>query len=191
MTFVNVSDGMKVSELFRGPKVEVATGSGMLRVSIGPRVQGLGAILALAADIFFAWFVHRQWSHLDWMFRAIFVWIFVSSIPLFVYQLLGEEVIEIDSQNLTIRKGIHGWERKREYAIENCSELEWKHGGKGHETGLRCKIGWRPILMGSGLTEDNAIEIFAALQQVLPDVAQRICIGPGGKEHFLTLGLSK
>jgi len=41
------------------------------------------------------------------------------------------------------------------------------------------------------LSEKDAIEIMTALQQTLPDVAQKICAYPGEKEHFLTLGLNK
>jgi hypothetical protein len=49
--------------------------------------------------------------------------ILVSSFVGLAYELLGEENIEINSRTLTIRKGIHGWERQREYQITECSDL--------------------------------------------------------------------
>lgn len=111
--------------------------------------------------------------------------------PFLWYQLFGEEIIEFDSQKLTVRKGVHGWERKREYQIEECRELEWESDSEGNPAALKCRVGWRSITFGKYLSEDNAHEILTALQRNLPDVAQKICAYPGGKEHFLTLGLGR
>jgi len=47
------------------------------------------------------------------------------------------------------------------------------------------------MTFGKGLSEDTANEILTALQQALPDVAQKVCSSPGSKEHFVTLGLNK
>jgi Reverse transcriptase (RNA-dependent DNA polymerase) len=128
--------------------------------------------------------LYRFWSIAPVSIRAI--WIIILSSTLFssVYQFLGEEIIEIDSQKLTIRKGIHGWERTREYQINECSNFEWNPGRKGGSY-LTCKAGRWPI------KENDAGEIMSALQEALPDVAQKICPYPGSKEHFITLGLNR
>lgn len=97
---------------------------------------------------------------------------------------------ERNSTGLSIRKGIHGWERKREYQINECSNLEWDAGQKGGSY-LTCKVGRWPIKFGNRLSENDANEILSALQRTLPDVAQKLCTYPGGKEHFITLGLNK
>lgn len=57
----------------------------------------------------------------------------------------------------------------------------------GEEGLFTCKVGRWPKF-GNGLTEGNATEILSALHRTLPDVAQKY---PGGREHFITLGLNK
>jgi len=116
--------------------------------------------------------------------------ILVSSFVGLAYELLGEENIEINSRTLTIRKGIHGWERQREYQITECSDLRWEQGRKGTSY-LTCKAGRWPIHFGNRVSEEDSIKILSALQSTLPDVAQQICASPASKEHFITLGLNK
>jgi hypothetical protein len=176
---------------FGGPKVDVVASSGMLRVTVNPRPNWLGMIAALAVAVFGAYTLYRDWAHFPLGIRVVWLWVVVSTVPLLVYQFFGEEIIEVDSRMLTIRKGVHGWERKREYRIEDCSELEWEKGRKGKSPGLTCRVGWRTVAFGDDLSEDDAIAILAALQQTLPAVAQKICAYPGGKEHFITLGLNR
>ena len=106
------------------------------------------------------------------------------------YEFLGQETIEFDSQKLTIRKGIHGWARKRVYKIEECSNLEWKRGQKGRSY-LACKVRRWPITFANRVSENGAVEILSALQRTLPIVANKICSSPQDREHFITLGLNK
>jgi hypothetical protein len=181
----------KMAGIFRGPEIQIATSSGTLAVTVRPRPNWLMALLIFGAELWLAWVAYKQWPMSPPFLRAIWLWALVSSVPAIVYQFVGEEIIEIDAQKLTIRKGIHGWERKREFRIEECRELEWEEGGKGKHLGLQCKVGWRTVKFGDNLSEKDAIEIMTALQQTLPDVAQKICAYPGEKEHFLTLGLNK
>jgi hypothetical protein len=89
-----------------------------------------------------------------------------------------------------ICKDIRGWEQMREYEIKECRELEWMEPLEGTPQRLQFKIGWRTITVGKSLTENQAIQIFTALQQTLPNVAQKLCSYPEGKKHFITLGLS-
>jgi hypothetical protein len=175
-----------------GPKVVITAISGMLRVDIQHGPQPVAALFTLGVDVYFAWFLHGRWVQLSLLLKIIWIWGMVSSIPLLWFLLFGnEEVIEIDTNKLTIRKGFHGWERKHEYQIVNCSELEWQKSGKGEHPRLECKFGRRTISFGDDVSEADAVEILTALQRTLPEVAQKICAYPGEKEHFLTLGLNK
>jgi len=174
-----------------GSKVEVVASSGMLMVTVHPRPHWAIALATLGADLLCASFLYDRWPLLPVPIRVVWVWALVSTVPALIYQFLGEEIIEIDAKKLTIRKGIHGWERTREYQIEACTELEWEHGRKGSPSGLRCKVGWRPIRFGRHISENDANEILSALQRALPEVAQKICTYPGGGEHFITLGLNR
>jgi hypothetical protein len=184
-----VSDVRKITGFFDGPKVDVLTSSGMLCVTVHPRPHWL--VVALGFDVIFAAVLYYSWSSTPLFGRIIWMVILVSTLISSVYEFSGEEIIEIDSQRLTIRKGIHGWERVREYQIDECSNLEWDAGGEGCGSYLTCKVGRWPIRFGKGLSGDNATEILSALQRTLPDVAQKICAYPGGREHFITLGLNK
>jgi len=179
-----------MTAFFDGPKVDVMASSGRLCVTVHPRPHWQAGLVALGGDVIFAAVLYHFWYLSPLSLRVIWIVMLVSTLFSSVYQFLGEEIIEIDSQKLSIRKGIHGWERKREYQINECSNLEWDAGRK-RGSYLTCKVGRWPIKFGNGLSENDANEILSALQQTLPDVAQRICAYPGGKEHFITLGLNK
>jgi hypothetical protein len=56
---------------------------------------------------------------------------------------------------------------------------------------LKCKVGWKTVRVCEDLSEEEAVEILVALQEYLPEVAQKMCSYPNSKEHFLTLGLGK
>jgi hypothetical protein len=170
------------------PNVELKAGSGMLSVTVHPGLHWLAGLSALGADIFLSAVLYHFWPVMPLFLRLFWIFILVSALLSSIYQLFGEEVIEFDSQKLTIRKGIHGWERKREYQINECSELEWDKGRKGRSY-LTCKVGRWPRQLGNGVSENDAIEILSALQRTLPEVAQKICAYPDGKQHFITLGL--
>jgi hypothetical protein len=173
-----------------GRRVDIAASSGMLCVTINPRPHWLAGLGALGGDVFFVTILYHYWSLMPLSIRVFWIVILASMFLKSVYEFFGEEIIEFDSQKLTIRKGIHGWERKREYQISVCSNLEWAAGHKGGSY-LRCILGGSPIKFGNRISETDANEILSALQRTLPDVAQKICSYPGYKEHFITLGLSK
>lgn len=175
---------------FDDPKVEVVASSGMLCVTVHPRPHWQAGLVAFGGDVIFAAILYHFWFFTPLSIRVIWIAILVSILLSSVYEFFGEEIIEIDSQKLTIRKGIHGWERKREYQINECNNLEWNAGRKGGSY-LTCKAGRWPIKFGNRLSENDANEILSALQRTLPDVAQKICAYPGRKEHFITLGLNK
>jgi len=176
--------------LIDGRRIEVVASSGMLCVTLRPKPHWLAGVMASGSDVIFAALLYHYWSLVPSFMRVLCVFFLVTAPFSLMYQFLGEEIVEIDSHRLTIRKGIHGWERKREYQVNECSDLEWV---AGHEGGsyLTCKAGRWPIKFGIGLPERDANEIFSALQQALPDVAQKIFTCQAGKEHFITLGLNK
>jgi hypothetical protein len=180
----------KITGFFGGPKIDVTATSGRISVTVHPRPHWLAGFVTLGGDLIFAVVLYRFWSIAPVSIRAIWIIILGSTLFSSVYQFLGEEIIEIDSQKLTIRKGIHGWERTREYQINECSNFEWNPGRKGGSY-LTCNVGRWPIKFGNRLSENDAGEIMSALQEALPDVAQKICTYPGSKEHFITLGLSR
>lgn len=179
-----------VPEKWSARVCDVVAGSGMLRVTIHPRRDWLVGLGALASDAFFIVILYQFWSRMPFSFRAIWIAILVTILWSEIYEFLVEEILEFDSRKLTICKGFHGWERRHEYLIEQCKNLGWRRGRRGGPF-LALNVGRRSVRFGKGLSEDAANEILTALQQALPDVAQKMCSYPGGREHFVTLGLNK
>lgn len=172
------------------PEIEIVTASGMLRVTLRSKVSVPLVLLEAVAFIFFDVELFRYWSKGPVLFRVFAVWVLVSApIALLLQVFSGVEVIEFDTQKLTVLRDFHSWERRREYSLENCSELDWARGSEGTPESLRCKIGWKTIRFGKNLSEEQAAEILGALRQALPDVARRICAGIGSTKHFITLDL--
>jgi hypothetical protein len=128
---------------------------------------------------------------LSYGFRGVFISTLASAVAGLFFQFSGTETIEIDSTKIAIGKDIHGWERKREYGLNECRELEWAEGTEDTPQRLRFKIDLRTVSVANNLTENQAIEILTALQQALPNVAQQLCSYPEGEKHFITLGLSQ
>jgi integral membrane protein DUF2244 len=163
----------------------------MLRVTIPPRRSWLLILLETAVFLVGAIWVYGLWGKLSLLFRVLFIWGLVSAFFALIYQLSMTQAIEFDSQRITVRKEIRGWERRKEYSVEECSELEWSEGSEDQPAALKCKVGWRAVKLCEGLSEDESIEILTALQRSLPDVARKVCSYPNHKEHFLTLRLNK
>ena len=179
-----------VPEKWGSRNVDIVTGSGMLRVTIHPRRDWLAGLAALAWDAMFIVILYQFWSRMPPFLRVFWMAILAATSLSLVYEFLGEEILEFDSQKLTISRGMHGWEQKREFPIEQCGSLEWNRGRKSGPF-LALGVGRRWVKFGKRLSEDTANEILAALQGALPDVAQKLCSSPGSKEHFITLGLNK
>src|SRR5215467_13945415 len=178
--------------LFKGgTAIEVASGSGMLRVTVWPRPSQLEVLAEITAASVCAVVFNRSWATMPWLFRVILVWVFMGGLLAMFYRLSGTHKIEFDSRGVTVIKEVHGWERRREYPLKDCSELEWVEGSEGAASGMKCKVGWKTLTLGDHLSEEQAFEILTALQHALPHVAQKLCSYPGGKEHFVTLGLNK
>jgi len=114
----------------------------------------------------------REFHHVPRRFSAFVI---VSSAAGLIFRWSGVEVIKINADKITLCKGVHGWERKREYEVIKCGELEWREGGRGTPSQLQFKADQRTIVFGENLTENQAIQILTALQQILPSVAQQLC----------------
>jgi len=155
----------------------------MFRVTVPPRCSWLLMLVEIAAFFAGMVWVYSFWTRISTLFHVLFVWALVSAVLAFIYQFSVTQVVEFDSQRITLCKEIHGWERKKDYKIQECSELEWSKGAEGEPDALKCKVGGGRITVCPDVSETESIEIFAALQQSLPEVAQRVCSYPNFKEH--------
>ena len=173
-----------------GTRIRIVPSSGMLRVTIPPRRSWL-SLLEIAVFLVVVVWVYGFWSRISPLFHVLLIWGFVSAALALIYQLSVTQVVEFDSQRMTVCKEIHGWERKKEYKIEGCSELEWSEGSEGECEALKCKVGRRTVKVCQDVSEAESIQILTALQRSLPEIAQKVCSYPDFKEHFLTLGLNK
>jgi|SRR5580658_679969 hypothetical protein len=175
----------------RTAKIDIVASSGILRVTVPPRRPWFLILATIATDLAFLAMIHNSWAQMPLWFQIFIIWVFVSSGIGLVFQLSVTQIIELDSLRLKVCKDFHGWERKREYEVADCSDLEWVNASRGRAAALECKIGWRTIVVAKDLSEDEAAEVLAALQKSLPDVAQTLCSSAPSKDHFLTLGLGK
>jgi hypothetical protein len=169
--------------------MNITTSSGVLRVTIRQRSWVI-VVFEVAVLLTVAIVLYTNWVGMSYVFRVLFVWALIADAAALTFQLSGTEIVEIDAEKLTVSKEVHGWERKQEYSIRECRELEWMEGTEGRPKRLQCKVGWRTVTFGRNLTENQAIQILTALQETLPEVANQLCSYPEGKKHFITLGLN-
>jgi hypothetical protein len=159
-----------------GSKVRMLAIPGKLRVTVRIGSPWLGTIALFGVMVFVGLSACFHWTDFPSWVRGLLLLVGVSSLPVLVFQLFAQEIIEFDRQVLTIRKGIHRWVRKREYRIEDCRGLERKGGNKGKSSGLKCTVVWRTVTFGDWLSGDDALKILTALRRNLPEVAQKICV---------------
>src|ERR1700733_2801979 len=132
----------------RTAKIDIVASSGILRVTIPPRRRWFLILAVIAADVVFAAIIYSNWATTSVGIRIVFICGIISSAFSLSYQLLVTQIIEFDSLRLTVCKEFHGLERKREYQVADCSDLEWVRTAKGRSEGLQCKIGWRKVMVG-------------------------------------------
>jgi hypothetical protein len=173
------------------PRIDVVASSGILRVTVQSRSNWVFIVFDLLLTGVFVFFYYHYWAVIPWTFKAIGLFGAASMALGLFYRMSVTEIFEIDSRNLTLRKEFHGWERKREYRIEDCSELEWSEATDKMPQRLHCKVCWKTVSFAKGLSEDQALEILGSLQQALPEVAQKLCSTLAGLEHFIALNLSR
>ena len=71
-------------------------------------------------------------------------------------QLSGSEEVLFDPEKLSSRKNTLGWERTREYSVQECSEREWKAQSRRDHPGLQGKVGWRTVHFCDYISQDQA-----------------------------------
>jgi hypothetical protein len=168
-------------------KVDIVAASGVLRVTVSPRQHWLWILSEAVLIVLFSRYAFRYWAAMPLILRVFSVWGIGAAVVAWFYQLSGSEVIEFDANGIRIRKDILGWERMREYRIEDCRSLEPHVKGEGDEYGLQCKVGWRTVRFAEYVSEGEANTVLAALQRELPEVAGKLEAAP---TNFTALGLS-
>jgi hypothetical protein len=175
----------------RRPRIGIVASSGILRVTVPPGQSWFFILVVLAAKAAVAVVAYNGWAQMPLWLRMWIVWVIIGGVLALVYQLSETRTIEFDALRLSVCKEIHGWERKQQFQIADCSELEWIRGSEGRSSGLKCKAGWRTVMVGKDMLEDEAVEVLVTLQTSLPAVAQKLCSYPNSKDHFSTLGLGQ
>jgi hypothetical protein len=127
-------------------------------VTIPPTRSWFLILAALVGDVAFAAMTYSSWATTSLWIRLIFIWAIVGGALALVYQLAVTQIIAFDSLRLTICKEFNGWERKHEYQVADCSDLEWVGAAKGRPAGLQCKAGWRTVIVGKDPSEEEAAE---------------------------------
>jgi hypothetical protein len=154
--------------------VEILVVSGSLRIVVRPSPGWLSMLFQAAIIALFGLLSLRSWQSEPLLVRIPTVAVVIGGIGGWFAQLFGfSEEIEFDQKSLRVRTETFGWERTREYPIEQCSDLQVQDlTGDAH--GLQCRIGWRTIEFGDYLSEQQAIEVLSALQDALPEVVPKL-----------------
>ena len=177
--------------LDRKANVQVATISGVLRVEVHVGVNWLSVGLEIAFFGFFVYAITTSWLRLSFFNRIYQAWLVAAALVGIFHLLRHSEAFDFDRENLTIRRTILGWERTSTYRMDGCSELTWRVQDDRDHFALECKVGMRKIKFGQYVSEQQAQEILTALQQSLPDVAQKMGMSSEDrKSHIMRLGLS-
>jgi hypothetical protein len=172
------------------PQIDISSSSGILRVTMHPRARWYVLPVMFVVEVFVGYSVLREWATANILFRSIVVAGALGLLTATAFEFFVTQIIEFSAKQLSFCKEFHGWERRRSYAMEECSRLEWhSERGESQLSGLKCKVGWRTIQFAKGLSEEESSQIFAALQTYLPEVFRALCSTPKSEEHFITLGL--
>lgn len=171
-----------------GAKIDIVVASGVLRVTVNPRQHWLWILSEAVLIVLFSRYAFRYWAAMPLMLKVFSAWGIGAAVLAWFYQLSGSEVIELDTAGIRIRKDILGWEKFREFRIEDCRSLEPHAKGDGDEYGLQCRVGWRTVRFAEYISEDQANEVISTLQRELPEVAGKLEASPSAR--FTTLGLS-
>jgi Integral membrane protein (DUF2244) len=172
-------------------QIDIVASSGSVRVTVTPKPHWAATLVQWAILVVFIALLYRDWSQLPFLVRAFALCALVFVVSALIYQSSGTEIIEFDARTVAVHKGIHGWERKREYLVADCTELEWSEGSEGELPSLKCRVGSRTVRFGEYLSESESVEILTTLQRTLPEVTQQVCSQPAMKQHFITLGIDR
>jgi len=156
-------------------------------LNISPKPHWLWLLSEAVLIVLFGRYAFQYWAATALMSRVLLVWGISAAVVGWFYQLSGSEVIEFDATGIRIRKDVLGWERSRQYRIEDCRSLEPHARDEGDAYGLQCKVGWRTVRFAEYISEDQANDVLSTLHRELPDVAGKLEASPA---HFTTLGLN-
>jgi hypothetical protein len=170
--------------------VETVIASGTLRVVVKPSPGWWSLLFQAGILVTFAVLCLRSWEQIPLLERILISGAVIAGIAGWFEQLFGfSEVIEFDQKSLRIRTETFGWERTREYPVEQCSDLQVQDL-TGNPHGLQCRLGWKTIEFGDHLSEQQGIEVISALQDTLPEIASKLLPSVDVSKQFTRLGLS-
>jgi hypothetical protein len=180
-----------MNPLKRSANVEITVVSGALRVTVRPSPHWLQLLFQAGIIATFAVLSLRSWVKIPRLERIFITVAVIGAIAGWFEQLFDfSEVIEVDPTNLRVRKETFGWERTREYPIEKCTDLKLQdESGQPH--GLQCRLGrFRTVEFGGYLSQQQALEVLTALEDGLPEIAQKLLPSVDITRHFTKLNLS-
>src|SRR5690349_20163066 len=112
--------------------------SGTLRVLVQPSPNWMFLLVQAGIIAAFSFLGLRSWVTSSMPERIFIAATVVGAVLGWFAQLSrASEVIEFDQNHLRIRKEIFGWERTRDYPIEQCSDLK-PQDESGDPHGLEC-----------------------------------------------------
>jgi hypothetical protein len=179
-----------MNPLKRSANVEITVVSGTLRVTVRTSPRWSPLLFQAGIIALFAVLSLQSWIKMPLLERILVTVVAIGAIAGWFEQLFGfAEEIEFDPKNLRVRKETFGWERKREYPIEKCTDLKLQDES-GHPHGLQCRLGrLRTIEFGDYLSQQQAVEVLTALDDGLPEVAQKLLPSVDITRHFTKLNL--
>jgi hypothetical protein len=147
-----------------GERIDIVSSSGMLRVVLPPRRSWFLILLEIVLTSVGVIWVYTLWARLSGLYHLLFLWGIATAFLVLIYQISVSQTIEFDSQRITVRKEFRGLERKKEYRVEDCSELEWQESSEGqpaalrYERALESQTSHSPVVDGSGFSNDRKQE---------------------------------
>jgi hypothetical protein len=185
--------GLVMSWWDTDPNVEMNFGSGILRVKIrsSPRLLVLFVGVGVPVGILAIFLPH--WHGFSLLVRGAVVLGLIGHFGTFIFRLFGKEVIEFSQSSIVVCKEVRGWERRHEYPIPECHEMQWDEGqgAEGDPQRVKFRAGRKWVRFGAEISEKQANDIFVALQNNLPAAAALVFSSPEEKSSVLKLGLNK
>jgi len=171
------------------PQIGMSFSSGILRVTIRPSQRWFIVFVGVAVPFLILAVFLPRWHEFPLFARAGVIVALIADLGLLIFKLSGIEIIEFSQRVLAVTKEIRGWERRREYLVEVCREMQWDEGSEDEPRGIKCKAENQWIRFAAEVSENQANEIFVEVQKELPDVAAFLFSFPEERSRFLRLGL--
>ena len=148
------------------PNVEMNFTSGILRVRVRSSPRLLVLLVGAGVPIVILAIFLPYWHGFSLLVRGVIVLGLIGHFCTFIFKLFGTEVIEFSQGSIVVCKEISGWERRHEYPIAECHEMQWDEGEgtEGDPQGVKFKAGRKWARFGAEISEKQANDIFVALQ---------------------------